>query len=220
MRRFLAQLRRDLLLAARGPAEVANPLVFFALCALLFGMGGMGTDVGGERAASHGAVWVLALFACVLAADSLFARDQEDGTLEQMLIHARPLLPLLLGKLTAHWLVCGLPVVLLSPLAAFAFLGSLEGAPALLASLLIGTPILTLIGALGAALTVGAGRGGLLLAVLVAPLQLPVLIFGVAAAGGGGGSDFARWALAAMLAAALTATPFAIGKALAISQEY
>ena len=214
MRRFLGQLRRDLLLAARGPAEAANPLVFFALCALLFGVG---ADAGGDRAMGHGAVWVLALFACALSADGLFARDHEDGTLEQMLVQARPLLPLLLGKLTAHWLVCGLPVVLLSPLAAFAFLGSLQGAPALLASLLIGTPILTLIGALGAALTLGAGRGGLLLGVLVAPLQLPVLIFGVGAAGGG---DFARLVLSAMLAAALTATPFAIGKALAISQEY
>ena len=216
MRRFLAQLRRDLLLAARSPAEAANPLVFFALCALLFGMG---VDAG-DRATGHGAVWVMALFACALAADGLFARDHEDGTLEQMLIQARPLLPLLLGKLAAHWLVCGLPVVLLGPLAAFAFLGSLEGARELLASLLIGTPILILIGALGAALTVGAGRGGLLLAVLVAPLQLPVLIFGVAAAGDGGAGDFARLVLAAMLAAALTATPFAIGKALAISQEY
>lgn len=214
---FWAQLRRDLLLAVRGPAEAANPLVFFALCALLFGLG---TQLSGERAAGHGAVWVLALFANVLAAEGLFARDHEDGTLELMLVHARPLLPLLLGKLAAHWLVCGLPVVLLSPLAALVLLGSWAGAPALLASLLLGTPILALLGAVGAALTVGVGRGGMLLWVLVAPLQLPVLIFGVSAAAAGAAGDFAFWILAAMLAASLTLAPFVIVKALAISQEY
>lgn len=214
---FWAQLRRDLLLAARGPAEAANPLVFFALCTLLFGLG---TQSGGDPAVGHGVVWVLALFANVLAAEGLFARDHEDGTLELMLVHARPLLPLLLGKLVAHWLVCGLPVVLLSPLAALVLLGSLAGAPALLASLLLGTPILALLGAVGAALTVGVSRGGLLLWVLVAPLQLPVLIFGVSAAGAGAAGDFAFWMLAAMLAASLTLAPFAIAKALAISQEY
>ena len=101
------------------------------------------------------------------------------------------------------------------------FLDSVAGAPVLLVSLLIGTPILTLIGAVGAALTVGVGRSGVLLAVLVAPLQLPVLIFGVGAASGvDAWGDFARLVLAAMLAAALTVAPFAIGKALAISQEY
>ena len=218
MRMFWAQLRRDLLLAARGPAEAANPLVFFALCTLLFGVG---TQLGGEREVGHGAVWVLALFANVLAADGLFARDHEDGTLELMLVHARPLLPLLLGKLLAHWLICGLPVVLLSPLAALVLLGSLGGTPALLVSLLLGTPILALLGAVGAALTVGVSRGGVLLAVLVAPLQLPVLIFGVSAASSTDASgDFAVWMLAAMLAGSLTVVPFAIAKALAISQEY
>lgn len=218
MRMFWAQLRRDLLLVARGPAEAANPLAFFALCAVLFGVG---TQLGGEREVGHGAVWVLALFANVLAADGLFARDHEDGTLELMLGHARPLLPLLLGKLLAHWLICGLPVVLLSPLAALVLLGSLAGTPALLVSLLLGTPILALLGAVGAALTVGVSRGGVLLAVLVAPLQLPVLIFGVSAASSNDASgDFAVWVLAAMLAASLTIAPFAIAKALAISQEY
>lgn len=215
---FLAQLRRDLLLAARGPAEAANPLVFFLLAALLFGIG---AGVGGERTIGLGAIWVLALFANVLAAEGLFARDHEDGTLEQMLVCVRPFFPLVLGKIAAHWVVSCLPVVVLGPVAAFVFLGTTDGAVALLASLLIGTPTLALIGAVGAALTVGMGRGGLLLAVLVAPLQLPVLIFGVgAAAGDGAASDFARLMLAAMLAAALTTAPFAIGKALAISQEY
>lgn len=218
MRLFSAQLRRDLVLAARAPAEAANPLVFFAICALFLGVG---ADLGGDRELGHGAIWVLALFANVLAADGLFARDHDDGSLELMLIHARPLLPLVLGKLAAHWLICGLPVALLGPLAAFLFLDSSAAAPALLASLLLGTPILTLVGGIGAALTVGVGRGGVLLAVLVAPLQLPVLLFGVGAASSvGDEGEFARLVLAAMLAATLTAAPFAIGKALVISQEY
>lgn len=218
MTRFWAQLRREMLLAARAPAEAANPLVFFALCVLFLGVG---TDFGGDRELGHGAIWVLALFANVLAADGLFARDHDDGTLELTLIHGRPLLPVVFAKLAAHWLLCGLPVVLLSPGAAFVFLDSVAGAPVLLASLLLGTPILALIGAVGAALTVGVGRSGVLLAVLVAPLQLPVLIFGVGAASGvDAWGDFARLVLAAMLAAALTVAPFAIGKALAISQEY
>lgn len=213
---FLAQLRRDLLLAARGPAEAANPVVFFLLAALMFGIG---ADLGGERTIGYGAVWVLALFANVLAAEGLFARDHEDGTLEQMLIHVRPFFPLVLGKLAAHWLVSGLPVVVLGPVAAFVFLDAADGT-ALSTALLMGTPTLTLIGAIGAALTVGTGRGGVLLAVLVMPLQLPVLIFGVAAAANDSAGDHARLALAALLAASVTVAPFAIGKALAVSQEY
>ena len=219
MRLFWTQLRRDLLITARGPAEAANPLVFFVLCAAVFGVV---AQTVGERLVGHGVVWVLALFANVLAAESLFWRDYEDGTLEQMLIHARPFFPVALGKLAAHWLACGLPIVVLSPLASFVFLGSAADAWMLVVSLLVGTPALTLIGAVGAALTVGVGRGGVLLAVLVTPLQLPVLIFGVGAAAGHGadGGGFALFALAAMLAASITLAPFAIGKALAISQEY
>ena len=217
MRLFWTQLRRDLLVAARGPAEVANPLVFFVFCVAVFGVV---AQAEGERMIGHGVVWVLAVFANVLAAESLFWRDGEDGTLEQMLVHARPFFPVALGKLAAHWLACGLPIVALSPLASFVFLGSLAEAPMLMVSLLIGTPALTLIGAVGAALTVGVGRGGVLLAVLVTPLQLPVLLFGVGAATGGDSGAFSLFALAAMLAASITLAPFAIGKALAISQEY
>lgn len=214
MSTFAAQLRRDLLLAARRPAEAANPLLFFLFCTVLLGVG---AAAEGEALAGHGGIWVLALFANTLAAEGLFERDHEDGTLELMLIHARPLLAAVLGKLCAHWLVCGLPMVALSPVAAWLFLGSLADAPLLAASLLLGTPALALIGAVGAALTVGVGRGGLLLAVLVTPLQLPVLIFGVGAASAG---PFALYALAALLAASITLAPLAIAKALAIGQEY
>lgn len=211
---FSAQLRRDLLLAARRPAEAANPLLFFLFCTVLLGVG---AAAEGEALVGYGGVWVLALFANMLAAEGLFERDREDGTLELMLIHARPRFAAVLGKLLAHWLMSGLPMVALSPVAAWLFLGSLADAPPLMASLLLGTPALTLIGAVGAALTVGAGRGGLLLAVLVTPLQLPVLIFGVGAATAG---PFALYALAALLAASITLAPLAIARALAISQDY
>ena len=213
---FWAQLRRDMLLAARNPAEAATPVVFFLLCALLLGLG---ADAEGRVTAGFGAIWVVALFANVLATEALFNRDFDDGALEQMLVHARPLYALVMGKLVAHWLVSGLPVVVLAPAAAFALLDSFAGVGRLVASLLLGTPALALYGAIAAALTTGGNRGGLLLVALATPLQLPVLIFGVSLAAGDHGA-FAGFALAALLTASLTFAPFAIGKALAISQEY
>ena len=213
---LLAQLRRDLLLALRARAETVNPLAFFALGVLLFGLANSGqTDIG------IGAVWALALFANALAADGMFHADHEDGSLEQLLVHRHPLFTAILGKLLAHWLLVGLPIAALGPLAALALQGSLANAGTLLASLLLGTPTLTCIGAIGAALTLGTGRGGLLLTILAMPLYLPVLIFGVgASATVADNAAFPLLALAALLAAATTLAPFAVGKALAISQEY
>ena len=214
---LLAQLRRDLLLALRSGVEAANPLVFFVLGVFLLGFG---TDA--FKASGAGAVWTLALFANVVAAEGMFQRDREDGALEQLLIHAQPLFPAIIGKLAAHWLVAGAPLVLLSPLAVFALQGNLRGSGALAASLLLGTPILAILGGLGAALTVGTGRGGLLLGILVMPWYLPVLVFGVGAstAAEAGGAAFPLLALAALLAASITLAPFAVGKSLMISQEY
>lgn len=218
---MLAQLRRDALLAVRARSETANPLAFFALGVLLLSFGtAEQADVGG------GVVWVLALFANVLAADGMFSRDADDGTLEQMLIHRDALFTAVFGKLAVYWLYVGVPLALLSPLALLALQGSFAGAGSLVASLLLGTPTLACIGAFGAALTVGAGRGGLLLAILAMPLYVPVLIFGLgasrAAVGGAANGDasFPLLMLAALLAAAITAAPFAVGRALAISQEY
>ena len=214
---MLAQLRRDLLLAVRARSEAANPLVFFVLGVLLLSLG-TATQVD----AGAGAIWVLALFANVLAADGMFQPDDDDGTLEQMLVHRRPLFTAVFGKLVAHWLLVGLPVAALGPLAAAALQGSFANTRALLASLLLGTPTLACIGAIGAALTVGTGRGGLLLAILAMPLYVPVLIFGVGASAGATNGDaaFPLLMLAALLAAGITGAPFAVGKALAISQEY
>ena len=212
---FFAQLRRDALLAVRDRAEATNPIAFFVLAVLLLGLG-LGHDAG---PLGPGAIWVLALFANVLAAESLFRRDHEDGTLEQLLVLARPRFPAMLGKLAAHWLLAGLPLAVLSPLAVFFLDGSMVGAAALCGSFLLGTPTLAALSAIGAALTVGTGRGGMLLAILVMPLYVPVLIFGIGAAQAENPA-FAQLMLAALLVAALTAAPFVVGKALAISQEY
>ena len=217
---YFAQIRREALLASRSRSDAATPLAFFALAVVLLGLG---TGADAPPPAALGMIWVLALFANVLAVDGAFVHDHDDGTLEQLLIHARPRFAAVLGKLTAHWALSGLPVAVCSPLAAYLLTGATTGAGTLAASLLLGTPALTLIGAIGAALTTGIGRGGLLLAILVMPLYVPVLIFGasasVAAATGGDASFALRW-LAVLLAAAITAAPFAIGKALDIGQDY
>ena len=213
---FFAQLRRDLLLAARDRSEAANCIAFFALAVLLLGLG-LDRDAG---KIGVGAIWVLALFANVLAAESLFRRDHEDGTLEQMLVRARPLFPAVLGKLVAHWLLAGLPLAVLSPLGVFFLRGSMADAVPLCGALLLGTPVLAALSAIGAALTVGTGRGGMLLAILVMPLYVPVLIFGIGTTATAESAAFAQLMLAALLVATLTVAPFAIGKALVISQEY
>ncbi len=216
MRLFFTQFRRDLLVAVRSRTDAANPLAFFVLATVLLGLG-----AGAELA--PGVIWVLALFANVLAVEGVFRRDHDDGTLEQLLIHARPLFPAVMGKLAAHWALSGLPVAVLSPVAAILLTGTTNGIGVLVLSLCIGTPALTLLGAIGSALTVATGRGGLLVAILVLPFYVPVLIFGASASTAAMLGDpvaFQLLALAALLAASLTAAPFAVGKALAISQEY
>ena len=222
MRPFAALFQRDLRLALRRPTDAANPLVFFALAVLMLGVGAATAERGlGDSAA--GAVWVLALFANLLAVEGVFRRDVEDGTLEQLLIHARPRFAAVLGKLAANWSCAGLPVLVLSPLALYVLGHSTAGAGMVMLTLLLGTPTLTLLGAIGAALTAGTGRGGLLLAVLVMPFYLPVLIFGAGAstaAVAGGDPAFELLVLGALLTGSVTAAPFAVGKALAISQEY
>ena len=214
MSAFLAELRRECLLASRGSALALGPVVFFALGATLFSLA-----AGNAHGYAHGVVWVLALFANALAAEGLFARDHEDGTLELLLL-AHPQLAAILGKLLAHWLVSALPLLLLSPIALFVLQGSLAGAGALLLALALSTPTLACLSAIGAALTVGTGRHGLLLSLLTLPLAIPVLAFGMVASTVGPESTFALLMLAALLTASLTAAPFAIAKALAIGQEY
>ena len=179
-RAFLAILRRDLVLAVRRRAELANPLLFFVLVVALFPLA-LGAQPNLLQAMAPGVIWVAALLAALLSLDGIFRSDFEDGSLEQFLLTDQPLTLLVLAKVLAHWLVTGLPLLVIAPLLAM-FLGLSEHAlPVLALSLLLATPILSLIGAIGVALTVGLRRGGILLALLVIPLYIPVLIFASAA---------------------------------------
>ncbi len=173
---FFAIIRRDLILAFRRRAEIANPLFFFVLVVTLFPLG-IGAQPKLLQAMAPGVIWVSALLAAMLSLDSLFRSDFEDGSLEQMLLSSHPVSVLVLGKILAHWLVTGLPLLLVAPLLAL-FLGLSEQAlGTLLLTLVLGTPVLSLIGAIGVALTVGLRRGGMILSLLVLPLYIPVLIF-------------------------------------------
>jgi len=214
-------IHRDLLLALRRRADVATVLLFFVIVVSLFPLG-IGPEPNLLRAIAPGVIWVAALLSCMLALARLFAADFADGTLEQMLVSATPLGLIVAGKVAAHWLTSGLPLVLIAPVLALQFdlNQSLLGVLAL--SLLIGTPVLSLIGAIGAALTLGLRGGGVLLALLVLPLYVPVLIIGAgaldaAAAGLSAQPHFLL--LAALLVLAAAFTPWAIAASLRISVE-
>lgn len=173
---FMAVIRRDLLLAFRNCAEMVNPILFFVLIAMLFPLG-VGAEANLLQAIAPGIIWVSALLAAMLSLDKLFRTDMEDGSLEQFLLSPHPLSVLILAKVVAHWLVTGLPLLLASPLLAVFFDLSPEATRILMLTLLLGTPVLSLIGAIGVALTVGLRSGGVLLSLLVLPLYIPVLIF-------------------------------------------
>jgi heme exporter protein B len=180
MSAVLALMRRDLRLALRTPGDSATVVLFFVLACVLFPLG-VGPEPNILARIAIGVIWVMALLASLLSFERLFQLDAEDGSLDLIALAPAPLELLVLGKCAAHWLVTGLPLIVVSPL-----LGVLLNLPAeayltLLAALALGTPIVSLIGAIGAALTLGARRGGVLLPLLVLPLYVPVLIFGVAA---------------------------------------
>ncbi|RZU03088.1 heme exporter protein CcmB [Rivibacter subsaxonicus] len=210
---------RDLRLAFRRRADTLATLFFFIIVVSLFPLG-VGPERELLRTMAPGVVWVAALLASMLSLGRLFADDHRDGTLEQMLLAATPLPLLVLARIAAHWLISGLPLVLISPLLALQFDLDAQATLVLLASLLIGTPLLSLIGAIGAALTVGLRGAGVLLSLLVLPLVVPVLIFGAGAveassAGIGVGGHFSL--LAAMLVLALFLAPLATTAALRIA---
>ena len=212
---------RDLLLALRRRGDVAVALLFFVIVASLFPLG-IGAEPNLLRSIAPGVIWVAALLSSMLSLGRLFAADYDDGTLEQMLLGAAPLGVVAAAKAFAHWLVAGLPLVAIAPLIALQDdLGAgLWGILAL--SLLVGTPVLSLLGAVGAALTLGLRGGGVLLSLLVLPLYVPVLIMGagaveMAAAGLGGGGQLL--VLGAMLVLAAAFAPWAIAAALRISLE-
>ena len=216
---FFSMMRREARVLCRRPAELANPLVFFALVVALFPLA-VGPETALLRTLSPGLVWVAALLAVLLSLDGLFRSDFEDGSLEQWLLSRRALPLLALAKVLTHWLFSGLALVMLAPLLALMLGLPGECLPVLLASLLLGTPVLSLLGAVGAALTVGLKRGGLLLALLVLPLYIPVLILGsgaLQAALQGLPATGQLWWLASLAALTVTLAPFAIAAGLSIS---
>ena len=218
---LLCVIRRDLLLAYRRRADVLTTLFFFIIVATLFPLG-VGPEPAMLRNMAPGILWVAALLASMLALGRLFALDHADGTLEQMLLSPAPLSLIVIGKVCAHWLVSGLPLVLLAPVLAVQFDLAPGATWVLFLSLLIGTPVLSLIGAIGAALTLGVRGGGVLVALQVLPLYIPVLIFGAGAVGAeasGLGAAAHLLLLGGVLAGAAALAPWATAAALRISLE-
>jgi heme exporter protein B len=218
---WMTVLKRDLLLAFRRRSDVATTLFFFLIVSSLFPLG-IGPEPAVLSSIAPGVLWVAALLAGMLSLTRLFAADYADGSLEQMLLTPQSLTLLVTAKVLAHWLVCGLPVVLLAPLIGLQYALPNDALLVLIISLLLGTPALSLIGAIGAALTLGVRGSGLLVALLVLPLYIPVLIFGagaVAASQHGMSAQAHLSLLAACSVLALVLAPLATAAALRISVE-
>ncbi|WP_374255968.1 heme exporter protein CcmB [Yokenella regensburgei] len=213
--------RRDLRLAFRHLAEVVNPLWFFLIIVTLFPLA-IGPEPQLLRQIAPGIVWVAALLASLLAMDRLFRDDWQDGSLQQMMLMPVPLSMVVLAKVAAHWMVSGLPLLIISPLIAMLFGLSVDEWQVLALTLLLGTPTLSFIGAIGVGLTVGLRRGGVLLSLLVLPLTIPLLIFATAAVNAAQMQlpiDGYLAVLGAFLAASATLSPFATAAALRISVQ-
>jgi heme exporter protein B len=216
-----AVIHRDLLLALRRRSDVATVLLFFVIVVSLFPLG-VGPEPNLLRAIAPGVIWVAALLSSMLALARLFAADFADGTLEQMLVAPTPLGVIVAGKAVAHWLVSGLPLVLIGPVLALQIDMNQSALGVLALSLLIGTPVLSLVGAIGAGLTLGLRGGGVLVALLVLPLYVPVLIIGTLAldAAAAGLSALPHLLLLlALLVLAAAFTPWATAASLRISVE-
>ena len=218
--RFCARLlRRQLLLAVRRPVEIGNPLLFFAIVVSLFPLG-LGPAPQTLAEIAPGVLWITALLAILLTSDTLFRSDFDDGSLEQLLLAPQPLYVSVLAYIAAHWLLSGALLAVVSPVFAL-MLNLAPGAMgALLVSLLLGTAVMSLLGGVGAALTVGLKRGGMLISLLILPLYMPVLIFGTAAVQAAvNGIPVGPYLaiLGAMLCLAIALAPFAIAAGLRIS---
>ncbi|MFY9259224.1 MAG: heme exporter protein CcmB [Gallionella sp.] len=216
-------VRRDLLLAMRRRADVFTTLIFFVMVVSLFPLG-VGSEMELLRKMAPGVLWVAALLASMLSLGRLFSADYVDGTLEQMMLAPQSLSILVLGKMIAHWMVSGLPLVLIAPVLGIQFDLSVPAQGVLVLGLLLGTPVLSMIGGIGAALTLGLRGGGVLLSLLVLPLCIPVLIFGTSAvyaiSAGLNEVMVSNLALlAAMLMFSLVLTPWVSAQALRISME-
>jgi len=215
---IVSVVKRDLLLGFRHRSEMVNPLLFFVIVVSLFPLA-IGPDVTFLQRIAPGIIWVSALLATLLSLDSLFRSDFEDGSLEQFLLSPQSLSAIVSGKVIAHWLITGLPIILITPVLAMMLHLSAHVTGVLLITLLLGTPILSMVGAIGIALTVGLRQGGVLLALLVLPLVMPVLIFGAGAVIAAGFampiSGELSW-LGALLIFVLTLSPLTIAAALRI----
>ncbi|MEE8548035.1 MAG: heme exporter protein CcmB [Alphaproteobacteria bacterium] len=216
MSRFTLIVARDLRLALRRGADSTMVVTFFILIAVLFPLG-VGPDTAILARISPGVIWVTALLASMLSLERLFQADFEDGSLDLLVLGSLPLEAVVLAKSLAHWLTTGMLLIVAAPVLALLLNMSAEGLIALVFAMLLGTPSLTLIGAVGAALTVGARRGGALLSLLVLPLYVPVLIFGVGAVDAAISGEAVRphfLILGALLAGTLVLTPLAGAAAL------
>ena len=218
---FAAVVQRDLLLAMRRRSDVLTTFFFFIIVVSLFPLG-VGPEPATLRAIAPGVVWVAALLASMLALTRLFAGDYADGTLEQLALVPQPLVLLMLAKIAAHWLVTGLPLVLIAPLLGLQFDLPPDALAVMTAALVLGTPVLSMIGAVGAALTLGVRGAGGLLALLVLPLYVPVLIFGagaVTASAAGLSAAGHLSLLGAVLLLSLVFAPWATAAAIRIALE-
>ena len=219
LRAVLHLIRRELLIALRQRSDILNPLWFFLIVITLFPLG-IGPEPKLLARIAPGIIWVAALLAAMLSLERLFRDDFSDGSLEQMMLMPHPLGLLALAKVVAHWLLTGLLLLLISPLIAILLSLDMQSYLAVVATLALGTPVLSLLGAIGVALTVGLRNGGVLLCLLILPLYIPVLIFATSAIDAAGmglpyGGQLAI--LAAMLVGALTLTPLAVSAALRVS---
>lgn len=218
---FSAVVRRDVLLAWKRPGDVLNPLFFFAMVATLFPLA-VGPSTEQLQFSGPGVVWVAALLAALLSLNSLFLSDYEDGSLDQLILSPQPLPLIALGKAVAHWLITGVPLVLVSPLIAVSFQMPAGTIGVMMITLGFGTVSLSLLGSIGAALTVGLHRGTALLSLLILPLAMPILIFGartVSLAAAEDATTAGIYFLAAYCMLAVTLAPFATAAALRISNE-
>ncbi len=218
---LVAITRRDLLLAWKRPGDVLNPLFFFAMVCTLFPLA-VGPSAEQLTFSGPGVLWVAALLSTLLSLNSLFMSDHEDGSLDQLLVSPQPLPVLALGKTLAHWLISGLPLVLISPLLAMTYRMPSAVMGVLMLTLLLGTISLSLLGSIGAALTVGLHRGTALLSLLILPLAMPVLLLGANTVSLAAGNDVYAtgiWALGAYAVASISLAPYATAAALRISNE-
>ncbi len=217
----MSVFQRELTIAWRRVHDVLTPLIFFAIVTSLFPLG-VGPEPSVLRTLAPGVLWVGALLSTMLSLNRLFANDYAEGTLEQMLLAPHPLSVLVLAKTAAHWVLSGLPLILMAPLLAIQMQLPESAMVTLLVSLLLGTPVLSLLGSVGAALTLGLRGGGVLVSALVLPLYTPVLIFGASAvtsAATGMPSEAQLSLLAAFLAVALVLAPWATAAALRTSLD-